>query len=140
MNKLHELTYIIESHLSQLCRKNRKNSEEMCSFFLYLYLISPDFPLLLSIFRFPCSAGFGNLHRCDCHFLWQTLLGLALFLVLHHWLGGRHSGFCSRYLMYFSYSILRLNTVFTVNCECQALKLLSTAWKSSDQCTAANFL
>ncbi|CAF87610.1 unnamed protein product, partial [Tetraodon nigroviridis] len=42
------------------------------------------------------SAGTGHLHRSDRHFFRKTLPGLALFLVLHYWLGGHHFGFCSR--------------------------------------------
>lgn len=43
------------------------------------------------------SVGVGHLHRGDGHLLWEALPGLALLLVLHHRLGGHHSGLHRRY-------------------------------------------
>lgn len=53
--------------------------------------------LMILLSRFSRPSGAGDLHRSDRHFFWKTLLGLALFLVLHYWLGGHHIGFRSRY-------------------------------------------
>lgn len=69
-----------------------------------------------SVLRFSRSAGFGNLHWCDCYLLWQTLLGLALFLVLHHRLGCHYFGLCSRFELYL---FLILGVMFNVS-ESQA--------------------
>lgn len=69
-------------------RKKSESSNKLCSDPLF----NP---------RFSCSAGSRYLHWSDCDFLRQTLLGLALLLVLHHRLGGHHTGVRSRYLIFF---------------------------------------
>lgn len=62
--------------------------------------------MMTPVVRFSRSVGFGDLHRSDGHLLWETLPGLALLLVLHHRLGGHHSGLCRRYSIHLLFFLL----------------------------------
>lgn len=75
------------------------NGNVVITFQIITFTFMTPPPLLSRVSR---PSGTGDLHRSDSHFFRKTLLGLALFLVLHHRLGGHHIGFCSRYFFFFT--------------------------------------